>query len=70
MFHSDLDLSKSYLICEVIVQITDKSAEGKLVEQIGLGLLALKIEDGQGGPSGNRIEYLYLATPRSFMYLD
>lgn len=44
VFHSDLDLSQTYLICEIIINVYDKNKaeyNNGFLNNIGLGTLAI-----------------------------
>ena len=71
-FHSDLDLKDTYAICEVVVNVHDKSDGDKLVTTLSMGLLAIKLTDDTGkAAAGKQAELpVYLATPRIFMQFE
>jgi len=46
--HSDLDLKDTYVICEIVVSVHDKSKENRVVNHLSLGLLTAKVTDESG----------------------
>mmetsp|Transcript_39124 Transcript_39124/g.59688 ORF Transcript_39124/g.59688 Transcript_39124/m.59688 type:complete len:111 (-) Transcript_39124:3987-4319(-) len=67
MLHSDLDFSRTYLLCEVLVNVYNKNEDNRLETTLGLGLLVIKLTTGDADPAGTKKEMLYNATPRNFI---
>ena len=65
MFHSDLDLTETYLLCEIVVNIHDKLSS-EIITSLALGILPIKILK-ENLPSGKSDVEIYIATPRAFM---
>ena len=47
-FHSDLNLKDTHAICEVVINVHDKNKSNKLVTNVSVGLLAIKLMDDTG----------------------
>ena len=75
LFHSDIDLVGTYLICEVIITVLEKvTVEGrdtiKKVDNIGMGVIAVQLVNAEGNATGVTTCTIKLASPRSFVFLD
>ena len=46
--HSDLDLKETYAICEVVLNVHDKTNNLQIINTLSLGLVAIKITDESG----------------------
>lgn len=70
-FHSDLDLSETFVICEVVTNIFDKANAFKPVQTIGLGIVAIRIMNKEAkAVMGQKTLDVLLTTPRIFMLFE
>jgi hypothetical protein len=71
-FHSDLDLKETYAICEVVLNIHDKTNNLNLINTVSMGLLPIKITDEAGKAAAGDLGpvNILLTTPRIFMLFD
>jgi hypothetical protein len=73
LFHSDIDLSGTYLICEVIITVLEKANIGgqdslQKKDSIGMGLIAVPLLNAEGNATGGNTCKIMLASPRSFVF--
>jgi hypothetical protein len=66
LFHSDLDLTNTYLLSEVVINIHDKLSF-EILNNIALGILPIKILKEDGTPTEKLDQEIFLTTPRAFV---